>query len=133
MLRLLLALLLLAPALARADTAAGDQPEPFTIDGDDPMSLTVAHHFATRAEARARITQLLEYWARRFGVKAEWRGYRAYCTGRLVGVDFRAQFEVLDGEVTAKATNPGLLLRGPAHGYVEKKLKKYLHPDYVEP
>ena len=68
--RLLLGLLLLGAGTALAD-AGDDQPPPFAVTGDDPMSLTVAHHFTTRAEARVRITQMLEYWGRRFSVKSE--------------------------------------------------------------
>lgn len=129
---LLLCVAVLSPVAAWADASEEAQPEPFTVASDDQLSLTVTHHFPTRTEARARIAQMLEYWGHRFSVKSEWRGYRAYCSGRLFGVDFRASFEVGDGEVTAKATDPGLLLRSSAYAYVEKKLKKYLHPDYAE-
>jgi len=128
--RLIFLLLAMGASTAWADAA---EPEPFAITGDDPLNLTVGHSFSTRAEARLRVSQMLEYWGKRFGVKSEWHGDRAYCSGRMFGVDFRARFDVADSEVTAKATNPGMLLRGSAYGYVEKKLKKYLHPKYEEP
>jgi hypothetical protein len=44
-----------------------------------------------------------------------------------------ALLEVTDSCVQAQATDPGLVWRGTGVSYVERKLKKYLHPTYDEP
>ena len=96
------------------------------------LSARVSHAF-TVGDAHLRVQQLLDYWHTRFGVNAEWDGERVFVTGKVWGVDFRAMFEVLDGVVSASATDPGPLWRGKLTDYTVKKLKKYLSPNYAEP
>lgn len=106
--------------------------EPIFIDRDHSIALKVAHHFE-RAVAKERITQLLDYWGRRFGVKSIWQGDRVFMTGSVYGVDISALFDITDYAVVGMANDPGWFWRGRAQSYVEKKLKKYLHPSYAEP
>lgn len=112
--------------------AAPEASEPIiTVDGDT-ITLEVTHTFA-RASARERVGFLVDYWNKRFGVKAEWRGDRVFLTGRVFGMEIRARFDVSDTAVTGIAADPGWFWRGKAQAYVTKKLKKYLHPDYADP
>lgn len=119
-------------AIEPLEATQTNEPEPFSLHGDNRVTLKVEHHF-TRADARERVSQLLNYWARRFGVKSEWRGYRVFLSGRVLGIDIQALFDVTDHDVLAHASDPGTVLRGSAEAYVEKKLRKYLSPTYDEP
>ncbi len=134
-----LALALAAPATtatgadglrASADGVAQvDVPE---LGDGDRLKFEVGHGF-DRSVAKVRICQLLEYWTRRFGVKSHWEGDRVKLAGHLFGVDFRARFDVGDTAVDGETTDPGTVLRSSARTYIEKKLKKYLSPNYSEP
>ena len=93
--------------------------------------LEVRHaHGFSRDEARIRVDQLLDYWAKRFGVQRDWQGDRVHVKGRFWGMDFDGVLFVRDHEVRAVANDPGSMLRGTALGYVSGKLRKYLHPTY---
>jgi hypothetical protein len=106
--------------------------EPFQVIQDTSLNLKVAHDF-TRDLARERITQLLAYWAERFGVKSEWHGFRVFLTGTILGIGIKALFEIEEGAVVAMAEDPGTILSGTARRYVDNKLRKYLSPTYQEP
>ena len=113
----------LSGAVARAEEPA---PAP---DG----ALTVElHHSFSRAEARVRIQQLLDYWYARWGVHRDWEGDTARVQGMVMGIPFDARLMVKDHEVFAVASDPGLFLRQMALDYVSRKLRKYLHPLYRE-
>jgi hypothetical protein len=43
-----------------------------------------------------------------------------------------AQLTVKDHAVVAVASDPGLLFRGAALTYIDRKLRKYLNPNYEE-
>lgn len=119
--------------LAPADEASHAlEPAPFVVGTENRVQLRVTHAFS-RDMARERITQLLSYWAQRFGVKSEWHGFRVFLSGRVLGVDIRALFDVHEHEVLAMASDPGTVLRSTAESYVDKKLRKYLSPGYDEP
>lgn len=90
------------------------------------------HHSFSRAEARLRVQQLLDYWKQRFGVTPTWHGDVAHVVGRVFGVEFDADVTVSDHEVKAQTSDPGSFFRGAAVDYVRRKLKKYLHPTYQE-
>lgn len=107
-------------------------PEPFAIDSTTAIKMTVAHAF-DRAIARERIGYLLEYWSSRFGVQKEWRGDRVFLTGRVWGVEIKAVFTVHEKTVQAMAWDPGTMFASAAQRYVDRKLRKYLHPTYDEP
>lgn len=128
MLRVLAIVSVLLASAGRAETP----DDPFTIDASRSLRLSVGHPFE-RAEARERIGYLLEYWAGRFGIVNSWRGDRVFLTGKVFGVEVRAVFTVEAGAVQAIAYDPGTFLASAARGYVNRKLRKYLHPTYEEP
>lgn len=96
-----------------------------------PLQLAQSHAFS-RAEARLRVQQLLDYWSQRFGVQRSWQGDTARVRGSVMGVPFDGQVVVSDHEVSASTSDPGRFLRSTALDYVQRKLKKYLHPTYQE-
>jgi hypothetical protein len=96
------------------------------------LSLKVNHRFA-RADARDRVSQLLAYWHRRFGLTSQWRGDWVRMHGTVFGIAIDGLLEVTDSCVQGFASDPGLLWRSLGISYVESKLRKYLHPTYGEP
>ena len=96
------------------------------------MTLAVGHHF-TRTDAHARLKQLLDYWTTRFHLSQTWAGDRVYVAGTVMAVDFKACLEVTDTDVKCESSDPGFVMRNPAREYVRNKLRKYLHPQYLEP
>ena len=74
-----------------------------------------------------------DYWKKRFGVTSRWEGDRGVATGNIMGIAFTAWFEVTDTTVGGDCTDPGFFTRGIAYAYIDKKLKKYMHPNYDEP
>ncbi len=107
-------------------------PDPFAVVHETALSLKVTHEL-NRDAARERVTQLLNYWDERFGVKSEWHGFRVFLTGKVLGIAIRALFEIEDADVVAMAEDPGTIFSGAARRYVDSKLRKYLHPTYQEP
>lgn len=95
------------------------------------LEFRVPHQFSL-SDARNRVQLLLDYWHHRFGVQSHWEGNRAQVSGELFGVPFQATVVLHRDRVEAEATDPGALLRGSARDYVWRKLKKYLHPKYLE-
>ena len=120
--------LLVAVGWLWSGTAHADEiaPEP-----DGAMTVEL-HHSFSRAEARVRIQQLLDYWKERWGVHRDWDGDTALVQGNVMGIPFNARLVVRDHEVFAIASDPGFLLRHMALDYVSRKLRKYLHPYYDE-
>ncbi len=129
---LALTLAVLTSAPVGAEDAALDPAEPFRIGEAGRISVSVGHGYALE-EALARLGHLLGYWKERFKIASEWHGNRVWLTGSLFGFKVRAVFSVSEAEVVAVASDPGWPWRRKAEGYVEEKLKKYLHPTYDEP
>jgi hypothetical protein len=92
----------------------------------------VVPHPFSRADARVRIEQLLAYWTSRFGIRNHWDGDRVQVSGRVMGVNFEAELAIEEHSVDGKATDPGFFLRGAATNYINRSLRKYLHPRYEE-
>lgn len=128
-----------APDSEGGDAPSGANPEEeaartevlAALDGGATLELRVGHTFAREA-AKERIGYLLDYWRGRFGVRSTWRGFRVFLSGRILGADLKAFFDVGEAAVAARAVDPGFL-GGQAIDYVERKLRKYLHPGYAEP
>lgn len=118
-------------ARAEATLAAPHEGDPFAIAPKDRLTLAVPHTYA-RAEAMVRLTHLLEYWKKRFDISSEWRGERVFVSGKVLGVKIQALFAIEDSAIVGVATDPGWPLRDQVMSYVDKKLKKYLHPTYEE-
>ena len=114
--------------------ALGDTAQAVTtrLGAAPPIEIKVLHPFS-RVMARERVVQLLDYWSHRFGVKAQWTGFRVFLAGKVWGVDFQARFEVGEHEVVALSTDPGFFFRRQASSYAEGKLRKYLNVNYDEP
>ncbi len=117
------------PAGALAVPHDGD---PFAIDEADRLSLSVAHTYL-RAEVIERLGYLFAYWKKRFNITSEWRGDRVFLSGAIYGVKIEALFAVSESSVTGFARDPGWPWRSQVVGYVDRKLKKYLHPTYDDP
>lgn len=117
------AVVILSTATARADCP--DAPPGNAMVFEQP-------HSFSRAEARERVQQLLDYWTSRWGIRREWHGDSVSIHGRVMGVLINAELVVGDHLVSALASDPGVFLRGAAAGYVSGKLRKYLHPSYQE-
>ncbi len=106
--------------------------DPFTIAESGRLSITVGHAFS-QAEVIQRISYLLAYWKKRFNIASEWRGNRVFLSGAIYGIKIEALFAVSESSVTGFARDPGWPWRGQVMGYVDRKLKKYLHPTYDDP
>jgi hypothetical protein len=109
-------------------TARADEP---AAPPDGAVAIEF-HHSFSRAEARVRIQQLLDYWYQRWGVHRDWDGDTVHVHGMVMGIPFDARLVVKDHQVFAIASDPGLFLRQMALDYVSRKLRKYLHPSYQE-
>ena len=95
------------------------------------MKFNHPHPFG-KEEAKRRLQHLTSYWHTNHGVSAEWTGDTARLQGNVKGITFDAHITVLDGQIEAEATDPGLLLRAAATGYLKKKLADYLDPKKTE-
>jgi hypothetical protein len=102
------------------------------VAGDHKMVFKVDHHFSV-ADARARTQMMLDYWKKAYGVRSSWEGDRVYISGRVIGVQIDAFIDVTPESVGGEGADPGFLMRGVARDYVQKKLQKYMHPEFREP
>lgn len=121
-----------AGATAAFPAAIRDTSAPPTKPGEQRLKFKVPHKHS-RDEARARTQYLFDYWKKRFGVVSRWEGDHAVASGKIMGISFTAWVEVTDSTVGGESTDPGFFTRGVAYAYIEKKLKKYMHPNYDEP
>ncbi|MFN0061709.1 MAG: polyhydroxyalkanoic acid system family protein [Myxococcaceae bacterium] len=85
-------------------------------------------HSLSKAAARERVEALLRHWATKYGVQVAWEGDRVGVRGNVMGVALDAKLEISDARVFGQGTDPGLLLRGQARKYIERKLGEYLSP-----
>ena len=90
------------------------------------MKFEVAHALP-KADARARIEALTRYWTKH-GIKSSWAGDGAALSGKIMGLQFDAALRVTEKSVGGEGTDPGMLLRGQAKKYLEKKFSAYLDP-----
>jgi hypothetical protein len=99
---------------------------------EQKMVFRVGHHYSL-ADARARTQMLLDYWKKAYGVESTWTGDRVHVIGHVVGLSIDAYIDVTTESVGGEGADPGLLMRSLARSYVQKKLEKYMHPQYLEP
>ncbi len=123
--------MLTAAILSLCLTGAEPAPELPSLGGPT-MTLLVGHHFS-RSDAHARLQQLVDYWSSRFHLSQTWAGDRVFVAGTVMAIDFKACLEVTDTDVKCESSDPGFVLRNSARDYVRNKLRKYLHPQYLEP
>lgn len=95
------------------------------------ITVLVGHHFS-RSDAHVRVQQLLDYWDSRARLIQKWTGDRVAVSGTVIGVTFSAILDITDGVVRCESTDPGFVVRNTARDYVQKKLRKYLNPQYAE-
>lgn len=119
-------------ALADDDVTSPQDGDPFTIGAANRLSLSCAHAF-DKGEVIARLGYLFDYWKKRFNIVSVWRGDRVFLSGSVYGIKIEAMFAVDGSSVTAYASDPGWPWRGQVTNYVDRKLKKYMHPTYDEP
>lgn len=80
-------------------------------------------------DALARAHALTDYWAKKHGVKVEWRGdAEVRLFGRVMGVKFDGVVRLGAGVIRAEMDAGFLAERLGARGYVERKLDDYLDP-----
>ncbi len=85
-------------------------------------------HALPKDEAKKRVEALVAYWAKKYGMKADWTGDGARVAGKAMGINLDATFSVTDRKVGGEATDPGMLLRGQAQKYITRKFSDYLNP-----
>jgi len=85
-------------------------------------------HTLSKDEARKRVEQLLKHWNDKYGVKAEWAADGAKVIGKVMGINLDASFKITDGAIEGEGTDPGMLLRGQAKSYLQKKFSTVLDP-----
>lgn len=79
-------------------------------------------------EAKKRVEALLEYWNRSYGVTSSWNGVKASMAGKAMGVSIDGKLEVASAKISGEAADPGMLLRGQAQKYLQRKFAQYLDP-----
>lgn len=122
--------LFLAGVLVLAVSAVAEEP---TSQSAEQRLQVRIHHSLSRAEAHARLSFLLRYWEERFHIQNRWSEDQVYLSGSLLGLPVEASFFVRDTDIIGDAKDPGWPLRGQVLSYVDRKLRKYLHPTYAEP
>ncbi|WIG97645.1 polyhydroxyalkanoic acid system family protein [Myxococcus sp. SDU36] len=85
-------------------------------------------HSLPKEEVKQRVEQLLQYWGGKYGVKADWQGEGAKIVGKVMGIQMDASFVITDKAVEGEGTDPGMLLRGQAKSYLQKKFGAVLDP-----
>jgi len=96
------------------------------------MKFEVPHRLS-KDEAKKRVSQLLEYWNSKYGVKSHWDGDRASVNGKAMGITIQADLEVGEGKVGGDASDPGFLFREKAKKYLTQKFNAYLDPAGPKP
>lgn len=79
-------------------------------------------------EAKQRVEALLGYWNRRYGVSSAWEGVAATMKGKAMGVSIDGKLAVEAARIAGEAIDPGMLLRGQAQKYLQRKFAEYLDP-----
>lgn len=86
-------------------------------------------HSLPKDEVKKRVEQLLTYWGNKYGVKADWQGEGAKLVGKVMGIQLDASFVITDKAVAGEGTDPGMLLRGQAKSYLQKKFGEVVDPN----
>lgn len=80
-------------------------------------------------DALARAHALTDYWAKKHGVRVEWRGDgEVRLSGRVMGVKFDGVVHLGGGSIRAEMDAGFLAEKLGGRAYVERKLDDYLDP-----
>ncbi|MFO0596127.1 MAG: polyhydroxyalkanoic acid system family protein [Myxococcaceae bacterium] len=79
-------------------------------------------------DAKKRVEALLAYWKRKYNVASEWAGAAATMKGKAMGVSIDGKLAVEGHRIAGEAADPGMLLRGQAQKYLQRKFSEYLDP-----
>jgi hypothetical protein len=79
-------------------------------------------------EARARLAALGEYFANKHNIAVTWSGDRATVKGKYLVVTIDGSLSLEPGKAIFDGKDPGILWRGKAKDYIEKKVRTYLDP-----
>ena len=92
------------------------------------MALEIEHkHSFSMEEARERIVALGEYFQNKHGLTVSWTSDdTAEISGKYMVVTIEGRVEVKADKVSFSGKDPGMLWRGKAKDYLDKKLSKYL-------
>lgn len=86
-------------------------------------------HALSEDDALARAHALTDYWAKKHGVKVEWRGDTdVRLSGRVMGVKFDGLVHLGAGSISAEMDAGFLAEKLGGRAYVERKLDDYLDP-----
>jgi hypothetical protein len=86
-------------------------------------------HALSEDDALARAHALTDYWAKKHGVKVEWRGdTEVRLSGRVMGVKFDGLVHLGAGSISAEMDAGFLAEKLGGRAYVERKLDDYLDP-----
>ncbi len=91
------------------------------------MKLEIPHRLPLE-DAKKRVEALLGYWNRKYGVKSSWAGDKVTFAGKAMGITFDGNFVLQAAKIAGEAQDPGMLLRGSAKSYLERKFGEYLNP-----
>ena len=92
------------------------------------MKLEIPHELKL-ADAKARMKELGDYWAKKYGVKPSWAKDTGKVKGSIMGFSFDATLEIAKDKVSLEGPDPNFLVRKKVVGYLEHKLQEYLDPD----
>ncbi len=92
------------------------------------MKMEIAHRLPVD-DAKKRIDALLGYWKRKYNVASAWAGDKATFSGKAMGITFDGNFVLQATKIAGEAKDPGMLLRGSAKSYLERKFAEYLDPN----
>lgn len=79
-------------------------------------------------DAKKRVEALLGYWNRKYGVSSAWEGIGATMKGKAMGISIDGKLAVEGSRIAGEASDPGMLLRGQAQKYLQRKFSEYLDP-----
>jgi hypothetical protein len=79
-------------------------------------------------EVLDRARALTDYWSKKHGVRADWRGTDVHLAGRVLAVKFDGVVRIGGGLISAEMNAGFLAEKLGARGYVERKLDDYLDP-----
>jgi hypothetical protein len=92
------------------------------------MRVEHAHSLAL-GPARERVKALGDYLNNKHKIGVRWTDDdHAIISGKYVMFSFEGKITLEEGKVVLEGPDPGMLLRGKAKDYLERKLKMYLDP-----